>query len=93
MSNQTIVSSLEPRAARAEAAGRSCFFFWLSVLLLSFLLIGFAPTLYLRAFIEAEPIPAYLHGHGAVSRPGSYGSSSKRRWCGRAARPRIGASA
>lgn len=36
------------------------------MLLLSFLLLGFAPTLYLRAFTEPQPIPAYLHVHGVV---------------------------
>lgn len=53
-------------ALGTHAAERSSFFFWLSVLLLSFLLIGFAPTLYLRAFVSVEPIPAYLHVHGIV---------------------------
>jgi len=49
-----------------EAAPRTSFFFWSSVLLLSFLLIGFAPTLYLRAFFAVAPIPGYLYVHGAV---------------------------
>ena len=53
-------------AIGTEEAARSGFFFWLSVLLLSFLLLGFAPTLYLRAFTDPEPIPAYLHVHGVV---------------------------
>ena len=49
-----------------RAAVRSGFFFWISILLLAFLVIGFAPSLYLRAFFEVPPIPAYLHLHGAI---------------------------
>lgn len=49
-----------------RAAARSGFFFWISLLLLAFLVIGFAPSLYLRAFFEVPPIPAYLHVHGAI---------------------------
>jgi hypothetical protein len=61
------MSTVIPASAMGgEAAARGSFFFWLSVLLLSFLLLGFAPTLYLRAFTEPAPIPAYLHVHGAV---------------------------
>jgi len=61
------MSTVIPASAiRSEEAARSSFFFWLSVLLLSFLLLGFAPTLYLRAFTDPEPIPAYLHVHGIV---------------------------
>jgi hypothetical protein len=56
--------SLEPKAA--EAALRGSFFFWASALLLSFLVIGFAPTLYLRVFYDVPPIPGYLHVHGGV---------------------------
>jgi hypothetical protein len=50
-----------------RAAARSGFFFWISVLLLAFLMIGFAPSLYLRAFFEVPPIPIYLHVHGAIA--------------------------
>jgi hypothetical protein len=56
--------SLEPKAT--EAALRSSFFFWSSALLLSLLVIGFAPTLYLRAFFDVPPIPGYLFVHGGV---------------------------
>jgi hypothetical protein len=54
----------EPKAT--EAAPRSSFFFWSSTLLLSFLLIGFAPTLFLRAIFAVPPIPGYLYVHGGV---------------------------
>jgi hypothetical protein len=54
----------EPKAT--EAALRSSFFFWSSALLLSFLVIGFAPTLYLRSFFAVPPIPGYLYVHGGV---------------------------
>jgi len=49
-----------------RAATRTGFFFWTSILLLAFLVIGFAPSLYLRAFFEVPPIPLYLHVHGAI---------------------------
>lgn len=61
-----------PTAAAATAAtfdratARNRFYFWTSVLLLAFLVIGFAPSLYLRAFFEVPPIPTYLHVHGAI---------------------------
>ena len=42
------------------------FFFWMSVLLLGILVVGFAPTLYLRVIFDPEPIPAYLHVHGGI---------------------------
>jgi hypothetical protein len=62
--------SISAAAANAasfdRASTRTGFFFWTSVLLLAFLVIGFAPSLYLRAFFEVPPIPAYLHVHGAV---------------------------
>jgi hypothetical protein len=56
--------SLEPKAT--ESALRSSFFFWASTLLLSLVVIGFAPTLYLRAFYDVPPIPGYLHVHGGA---------------------------
>jgi hypothetical protein len=59
-------TAISAATMRSEAAARGSFFFWLSVLLLSFLLIGFAPTLYFRAFTDPAPIPAYLHAHGVV---------------------------
>src|SRR5688572_12989748 len=49
-----------------RAAARSGFFFWMSVVLLAFLIVGFAPSLYLRVFFDTPPIPFYLHVHGAV---------------------------
>ena len=67
MASQTTIAtplSSEPKAT--EAALRSSFFFCVSILLLSFLVIGFAPTLYLRAFYDVPPIPGYLHLHGGV---------------------------
>lgn len=50
----------------AKAGTRTGFFFWMSALLLAFLLVGFAPTLYLREFFPVAPIPGYLYVHGAV---------------------------
>jgi hypothetical protein len=61
----TIAASSVP-AQKAAVAARTGFFFWVSILLLAFLLAGFAPTLYLRPYFNVEPIPAYLYVHGAV---------------------------
>jgi len=51
---------------RRAIATRDRFFFWMSVVLLGILVVGFAPTLYLRVFFDPAPIPAYLHVHGAI---------------------------
>src|SRR5678815_1698581 len=57
---------VRPEQKTTEAAPHTSFFFWSSALLLSFLLVGFAPTLYLRALFAVAPIPGYLYVHGAV---------------------------
>jgi len=65
----TQIATATPAASSAkpaQAPPRSSYFFWSSALLLSFLLIGFAPTLYLRAFFAVPPIPGYLYLHGGV---------------------------
>lgn len=51
---------------RKRARPGEGYFFWSSVLLLAFVLVGFAPTLFLRAWFGVEPIPAFLYLHGAV---------------------------
>src|SRR5262245_59190794 len=67
MASQTAAaSSLALERNATEVATRSSFFFWISALLLSFVLIGFAPTLYLRAFFPVAPMPGYLYAHGAI---------------------------
>ena len=43
---------------------RDRFFLAMSAVLLLILLVGFAPTLYLRMFFDVPPIPFYLHVHG-----------------------------
>ncbi|MEO8464515.1 MAG: hypothetical protein ABI640_04185 [Gammaproteobacteria bacterium] len=53
------------RNAAAETA-RTGYFFWMSALLLTFVLVGFTPTLYLRAFFPVEPVPSYLFVHGGI---------------------------
>jgi hypothetical protein len=58
--------SAVPERDAARAATRTGFFFWMSALLLAFLLVGFAPTLYLREFFPVAPIPGYLYVHGIV---------------------------
>ena len=61
----TVVASSVP-SEKAAVAARTGFYFWLSLLLLAFLLVGFAPTLFLRPYFDVQPIPAYLYVHGAV---------------------------
>lgn len=45
---------------------RSKFFLVMSGVLLATVLIGFSPTLYLRAYFEPREIPSYLYVHGTV---------------------------
>jgi hypothetical protein len=52
--------------ARARERVRGSFFFWISIVLLAFLVVGFSPTLYLRPAFDVQPIPGYLYVHGAV---------------------------
>ncbi len=45
---------------------RSKFFMYVSIALLVIVLVGFSPTLYLRAFFDVPDIPLYVYGHGAA---------------------------
>ncbi|WOJ97130.1 hypothetical protein R0137_00820 [Congregibacter brevis] len=45
---------------------RSAFFSRYAMALLAVVLIGFAPSFFLRLVIESEPLPFYLHLHGAL---------------------------
>ena len=65
-SQTTAEATLGVQRRVTDAVTRSGFFFWASVLLLAFLLIGFSPTLYLREFFPVEPIPGYLYAHGII---------------------------
>lgn len=53
-------------ATEAATSVRTRFFFGMSLFLLALLLVGFAPTLYLRPAFDVDPIPGYLYVHGAV---------------------------
>jgi hypothetical protein len=54
-------------SGRVTARVRRGFYFYMSVVLLLMMFVGFAPTVYLRgAFFEVAPIPLYLHVHGAI---------------------------
>jgi hypothetical protein len=67
MASQTAATaSVRLERNATDVAARSGFFFWMSALLLAFVLIGFAPTLYLREFFPALPIPGYLYAHGII---------------------------
>ena len=49
-----------------ELQRRSKFFMYVSIALLVIVLVGFSPTLYLRAFFDVPDIPLYVYGHGAA---------------------------
>lgn len=53
-------------AQPAEVARPRRFFLIFNVVLLAIVLVGFAPTLFLRALSNPPPIPFYLHLHGAI---------------------------
>jgi hypothetical protein len=59
---------LAPKSgARTKAKrGGSPFFYGMSLLLLAIVLVGFAPTFYLRAIFPTPSIPPYLYVHGIV---------------------------
>ena len=46
--------------------GRSGFFFAMSLAILAVVVVGFAPTLYLRAFFDVPPVPFYVLAHGVA---------------------------
>ena len=50
----------------ALVRAQSKFFLGMSIVLLLFVLSGFAPTLYLRAFFDVPPIPASIYLHGGI---------------------------
>jgi hypothetical protein len=58
-------SSADP-VQRAGVGRRDPFFFGMSVLLLLIVLIGFSPTLYLRAFRDLPTLPGHLYLHGTI---------------------------
>ena len=45
---------------------RTRFFFAMSAAILAIVLVGFAPTLYLRVLFDVPPIPLYVYVHGAL---------------------------
>ncbi len=45
---------------------RSVFFFGIALVILMIVLIGFTPTLYLRALFDVPSIPGYVYVHGAI---------------------------
>jgi hypothetical protein len=65
MSDETSVVS-SSNGGGVVTGKRDRFFLGMSGAMLVILLLGFAPTLYFRAFVDVQPIPFYLHLHGVV---------------------------
>lgn len=66
MSEAILATSASYGDSGTKPLRRDRFFLGMSAALLSILLIGFSPTLYLRAVFDVPPIPLYLHVHGAT---------------------------
>jgi hypothetical protein len=71
MSGNTIATGAAPVPEdireRTNAPTRSPFFWWMSLLLLSLVLIGFAPTFYLRSFFDTPiPLLGFDYAHGVI---------------------------
>lgn len=64
----TLASTVSPADGlpAARIRPRSGFFVGMSALLLAIVLVGFAPTLYLRAFFDVPPMRAHLYVHGVI---------------------------
>lgn len=60
----SVAASLDATGTSTRA--RSRFFIAMSATFLLLVLIGFAPTFYLRAFFDVPEIPGYLYLHGAL---------------------------
>ncbi|EAQ98200.1 hypothetical protein [Congregibacter litoralis] len=56
--------SVQPSQSAQTESGR--FFQYLAFALLGIVVIGFAPSFFLRFFTEEAPLPLYLHFHGAL---------------------------
>ncbi len=66
MSEAVIATSGSYGDSGTKPPRRDRFFLAMSAGLMLILLIGFSPTLYLRAVFDVPPIPLYLHVHGAT---------------------------
>lgn len=61
-----IAVGLGQEATAARSRVRGGFFLGTSIVLFAIVLVGFTPTLYMRAFFDVPEIPPYLFVHGAV---------------------------
>ena len=66
MADNGIISASSVSPSTVGVGRRDPFFFGMSIVLLLTVLIGFAPTLYLRAFRDSPPLPGHLYVHGAI---------------------------
>lgn len=66
MSSDSVLAASAAHDQISRVHHRDRFFLGMSAGLLAILLIGFSPTLYMRAFFDVPPIPLYLHVHGIV---------------------------
>src|SRR6185436_12010738 len=64
---QPLFQSAPTRASSSiTARSHHGFFVCMAALLLATVLVGFAPSFYLRAYFGAPPLPTYLQLHGVV---------------------------
>lgn len=49
-----------------RGAGRDNYYFWMATVVLGIVLLAFAPTFYLCAWIDTPPLPLAIYVHGAV---------------------------
>jgi len=58
-----LAADIQPKS---RPRARPSFFFGMALLLLGLVIVGFAPTFYLRALFPVPPIPPHLYLHGAI---------------------------
>lgn len=59
-----VSDTLPANESHSRSAPRSRFAVGIAFAMLAVNLVGFGPTLYLRAFFDVPPIPVYLYAHG-----------------------------
>jgi hypothetical protein len=65
-SEASVVLPGKVKPQKAQVRMGDLFFFVMPLALLAIMLLGFAPTLYLRPLFRVPPTPGYLYVHGAI---------------------------